>query len=85
MVRAAVNAPRRDAPSGRDETECMIQEMGWIPSDFPSSGATALMRSRFSEAVAAFSLSSSTERNPDAQHSACPPRRCGTGPGTELG
>ena len=34
----------------------MIQVMGWIPSDFPNSGATALMRSRFGEAIAALSL-----------------------------
>ena len=34
----------------------MIQVRGWIPSDFPNSGATALMRSRFGEAIAAFSL-----------------------------
>ena len=34
----------------------MIQEMDWIPSDFPNTGTTALMRIRFSEAVAAYSL-----------------------------
>ena len=48
--------PRRDAPLGRDEAVWMIQVMGWIPADFPNSGATALMLSRFSEAEAAFSL-----------------------------
>lgn len=46
----------RSSPIGRDETVWMIQVMGWIPSDFPSSGATALMRSILSEAIAAFSL-----------------------------
>ena len=46
----------RSSPLGRDETVWMIQVMGWIPDDFPNSGATALMRSRFSEAIAAFSL-----------------------------
>ena len=30
--------------------------MRWIPADFPNGGATALMRSSFSEAVASFSL-----------------------------
>ena len=34
----------------------MIQDVGWIPTDFPAQGNTALMRARFSEAVAAFSL-----------------------------
>ena len=34
----------------------MIQDMGWIPADFPSQGTTALMRARFSEAIAAFGL-----------------------------
>ena len=56
MLGAAHIPPRRDAPLGRDETEWMIQVMGWVPADFPNDGTTALMRSRFSEAVAAFSL-----------------------------
>ena len=41
---------------GRDETVWMIRVMGWIPRDFPNVGVTALMRCRFNEAIAAFSL-----------------------------
>ena len=45
-----------DARLYREEAEWMIQDMGWTPADFSSQGNTALMRARFSEAIAAFSL-----------------------------
>ena len=51
-----MGTPIRTSPLGRDEAVWMIRDMGWSPSDFPNSGATALMRSRFGEAIAAFSL-----------------------------
>ena len=56
MSSAPVGPPRHDAPFDRGEAEWMIQEMNWIPSDFPNTGMTALMRTRFNEAVAAYSL-----------------------------
>ena len=56
MNSTPVAPPRHDAPFDRGEAEWMIQEMNWIPSDFPNTGMTALMRTRFSEAVAAYSL-----------------------------
>ena len=49
-----IENPQNNESAG--EAEWMIQEMDWIPSDFPSTGTTALMRIRFSEAVAAYSL-----------------------------
>ena len=53
----------------KEETEWMIQDMGWIPADFPSQGITALMRAKFSEAIAVFGLQAKvleaeTQRHP---------------------
>ena len=79
MFSATANPPGRDAPLGRDETEWMIQEMGWIPSDFPNNEATGLMRIRFSEAVAAFSLQAAVQ-NVTQMRSAVPVHPVGAGP-----
>ena len=48
--------PGHDTRPSKEETEWMIQDMGWIPADFPPQGITALMRARFSEAIAVFGL-----------------------------
>ena len=80
MNSAPANPPRHDAPLGRDEAEWMIQEMDWIPSDFPNTGTTALMRIRFSEAVAAFSLQLAVD-NVVQRRSAAPVLPLGAGPG----
>ena len=69
----------RSFPLGRDETVWMIQVMGWIPSDFPNNGATALMRSRFGEAIAAFSLQEAV-RNATALRDTEAPPQDGVGP-----
>ena len=46
----------------------MIQDMGWTPMDFPAKGNTALMRARFSEAVAAFSLQAEVQAAETRRH-----------------
>ena len=48
----------------------MIQEMDWIPSDFPNTGTTALMRTRFSEAVAVYSLQLAWQAAVQRRHAA---------------
>ena len=70
---------RRDAPLGRDEAVWMIQVVRWIPADFPNSGATALMHSRVSEAVASFSLQEAV-REVDALRLTEAPPPVGAGP-----
>ena len=66
--------PTAQLPLGRDETVWMIQVMGWIPSGFPNSGATALMRSRFGEAVAAFSKQEAVRDATALRDTRTPPR-----------
>ena len=53
----------------------MIQDMGWIPIDFSAQGSTALMRARFSEAVAAFSSQAKVQAAETRRHAvpATPP------------
>ena len=55
MNGAPANPPRHDARLSREEAVWMIQEMDWIPSDFPNTRTTDLMRTGFSEAVAVYS------------------------------
>ena len=50
-----------------------------MPSEFPNSGATALMRSRFSEAVAAFSVQAAVQ-NVTQMRSTVPVHPAGAGP-----
>ena len=57
-----------DARLAREEAEWMIQDMGWIPTDFSAQGTTALMRARFSEAVAAFSLQAQVQSAEGRRH-----------------
>ena len=53
----------------------MIQDMGWIPADFPSQGNTALMTARFSEAITAFGLQAKVLAGDTRRHAvpAAPP------------
>ena len=64
----------RTSPLGRDEAVWMIRDMGWIPNDFPNSGATALMRSRFGEAIAAFSLQEAVRETSALRDTETPPK-----------
>ena len=64
----------RSSPLGRDETVWMIQVMECIPSDFPNNGATALMRSRFGEAIAAFSLQEAVQDATALRDTETPPQ-----------
>ena len=80
MNSAPANPPIHDAPLGRDESEWVIQEMDWIPSDFPNTGTTALMRIRFNEAVAAYSLQLAVH-NVVQRRSAAPVQPLGARPG----
>ena len=66
---------RHDTRLAREEAEWMIQDMGWIPADCPAQGTTALMRARFNEAVAAFSLQAEVQAAVNRRHAvpALPP------------
>ena len=68
MNGAPANPPRHDARLSREEAEWMIQEMDLIPSDFPNTGTTALMRTRFSEAVAVYSLQPAVQAAVQRRH-----------------
>ena len=48
----------------------MIRDMNWIPSDFPATGATALMRARFNEAIAAYFLQGEVQAAVQRRHAA---------------